>query len=82
MVARVGDADLGFPTVITGQRPWNPFLLWEAMRDRTREIVRGRVDKMGFRAPVTVHRNGNNAEVVLRGFRVAQLELRAGLHNL
>ncbi len=81
MVARVGDADLGFPTVITGQRPWNTFLLWEAMRDRVWEIVRGRVDKMGFPAPVTVHRDGNDAEVVWRGFRVAQLELWAGLHN-
>ena len=44
--------------MITGQRPWNKFLLREAMRDRIREIVHGRVDKMGFPAPVPVHRDG------------------------
>jgi asparagine synthase (glutamine-hydrolysing) len=31
--------------------PWNKFVLREAMRDRIPEIVRVRVDKMGFPAP-------------------------------
>jgi asparagine synthase (glutamine-hydrolysing) len=98
--------------------PWNKVLLREAMRDRIPEIVRARVDKMGFPAPsrqllsgasfgpvfelvssqrarergvynwermirdLEAHRDGTNAEMAWRAFRVAQLELWAQQHNL
>ena len=98
--------------------PWNKFLLREAMRDRIPEVVRTRVDKMGFPSPfrqlldgksfdavfelvtsrrarergvydwermirdLEAHRDGTNAEVASRAFRVAQLELWARLHGL
>ncbi len=98
--------------------PWNKFLLREAMRDRIPEVVRTRVDKMGFPSPfrqlldgksfdavfelvtsrrarergvydwermirdLEAHRDGTNAEMASRAFRVAQLELWARLHGL
>ena len=98
--------------------PLNKYLLREAMRGRIPEVVRTRVDKMGFPSPyrqlldgksfdavfelltsrrarergvydwermirdLEAHRDGSNAEMASRAFRVAQLELWARLHGL
>jgi asparagine synthase (glutamine-hydrolysing) len=42
----------GLPAEWKLRGPWNKFVLREGMRDRIPELVRTRVDKMGFQTPV------------------------------